>query len=82
MLKKEKKKYFGNLDLRGQGGSGTFLGVFFVLKYVIVLSETISTLFTEFKNIVVVSSSVRRRFRKYRGIHTIREFKSQFAETH
>ena len=59
--------------LRGQGGSGTFLGLFFVLKYVIVLSETISTLFTEFKKLAVVSSSVRRRFRKYRGFHTFRE---------
>ena len=58
------------------------MGLFFVLKYVIVLSETISTLFTEFKKLVVLSIGVRRRFRKYRGIHTIREFKSQFAETH
>ena len=55
------------------GGSGTFLGLFFVLKYVIVLSETISTLFTEFKKLVEVSSSVRWRFPKYRGFHTFRE---------
>ena len=58
------------------------MGLFFVLKYVIVLSETISTLFTEFKKLAVVSSSVRRRFRKYRGIHTIREFKSRIVKKH
>ena len=64
------------------GGSGLFLGVFLVLRYVIVLTKTNTTLFTEFKKLAVVSSSVRRRFQKYRGIHTIREFKSRIVKKH
>ena len=56
------------------------MGVFLVFKYVIVLTKTNTTLFTEFKKLVVKSHSVRRRFRKYRGIHTIREFKSRFVK--
>ena len=65
------------------GGSGLILGVFFlVLRYIIVLTKTNTTLFTELKKLAVVSSSVRRRFQKYRGIHTIREFKSRIAKKH
>ena len=44
------------------------------------LSETISTLFAESKKLAVLSSSVRRRFQKYRGFHTFREPLTQFPE--
>ena len=54
-------------SLKEMGGVRDFLGLFRVLKYVIVLSETSTTLFTEFKMLAVLTNAVRQKFRKYRN---------------